>query len=101
MPTADALRRHWPEYLIEAAGLGVFMIVAGVCATLLEHPRSALAIAIPSADIRRALIGIAMGLTAVAIIYSPWGRRSGAHPEPCRDTDLSAAGEGRAGRRAV
>src|SRR6516165_7876257 len=82
MPAADALRRHWPEYLIEAAGLGVFMIIAGVCVTLLEHPRSALAVAIPSAGVRRAMIGIAMGLTAVAIIYSPWGRQSGAHLNP-------------------
>jgi len=79
---ADALRRHWPEYLIEATGLGVFMIMAGVCVMLLEHPRSALAHAIPSADLRPALIGIAMGLTAIAIIYSPWGRQSGAHLNP-------------------
>src|SRR6516162_3708513 len=78
----DALRRHWPEYLIEAAGLGVFMIMAGVCVMLLEHPRSTLAHAIPNADLRRALIGVAMGLTAIAIIYSPWGRQSGAHLNP-------------------
>ena len=25
-----ALGSHWPEYLIEAAGLGAFMIVAGI-----------------------------------------------------------------------
>jgi aquaporin Z len=28
------------------------------------------------------LIGLAMGATAIAIIYSPWGRRSGAHINP-------------------
>jgi aquaporin Z len=28
------------------------------------------------------LIGIAMGLTAIGIIYSPWGKRSGAHLNP-------------------
>ena len=27
-------------------------------------------------------MGLAMGLTAVAIIYSPWGQRSGAHMNP-------------------
>jgi aquaporin Z len=27
-------------------------------------------------------MGIAMGLTAVGLIYSPWGRRSGAHMNP-------------------
>jgi aquaporin Z len=29
----DALRRHWPEYLIEAAGLGLFMVSACVFGT--------------------------------------------------------------------
>jgi aquaporin Z len=28
------------------------------------------------------LIGICMGLTAMALIYSPWGKRSGAHMNP-------------------
>ena len=31
---------------------------------------------------RRGLIGVAMGLTAIALIYSPWGKRSGAHMNP-------------------
>ncbi len=78
----NALRQHWPEYLIEAAGLCLFMIMAGACVILLEHPASALSHAIPSADLRRAIIGIAMGTTAVALIYSPWGRQSGAHLNP-------------------
>src|SRR5436309_3131132 len=34
----DALRSHWPEYLIEAAALGAFMISACVFTVLLEHP---------------------------------------------------------------
>jgi aquaporin Z len=33
-------------------------------------------------DLRRAAVGIAMGLTAIALIYSPWGKRSGAHLNP-------------------
>ena len=32
--------------------------------------------------LRRALMGLAMGLTAIGIIYSPWGQRSGAHMNP-------------------
>ena len=36
----DALRRHWPEYLMEAAGLGLFMVSAGLFATLLWYPGS-------------------------------------------------------------
>jgi len=36
----DTLKRHWPEYLMEAAGLGIFMISACVVTTILEHPAS-------------------------------------------------------------
>ncbi|PWC40400.1 aquaporin [Azospirillum sp. TSO22-1] len=75
-------REHWPEYLMEAAGLGLFMLSAGLVATLLEHPASPVRHALPSGLGRRALMGAAMGLTAVAIIHSPWGRRSGAHINP-------------------
>jgi aquaporin Z len=37
---------------------------------------------IPSAAIRRLLMGIAMGATAVLIIHSPMGKQSGAHFNP-------------------
>ncbi len=77
-----ALRAHWPEYLIEAWALGLFMISAGIFSTLLGYPRSPLVAVIQNEALRRALVGIAMGLTAAALIYSPWGRRSGAHMNP-------------------
>lgn len=76
------LRDHWPEYLIEAWLLGTFMISAGAFSSLLGYPRSPLVEVLPSGDLRRALVGVAMGLTAVALIYSPWGKRSGAHMNP-------------------
>jgi aquaporin Z len=82
MTAAAALRQHWPEYLIEAWALGMFMISAALFTALLEHPGSPAHQAIPNAFLRRALIGLAMGLTAVALIYSPWGQRSGAHMNP-------------------
>jgi aquaporin Z len=78
----NALLKHWPEYLIEAALLGLFMVSAMLLTAWLEHPDSPAHQAIGNADLRRALIGMAMGLTAVALIYSPWGRRSGAHMNP-------------------
>ncbi len=78
----DALRHHWPEYLMEAAGLGLFMVSAGLFATLLWYPGSPIAQAVPDGMPRRALMGLIMGLTAIAIIYSPWGQQSGAHINP-------------------
>jgi len=76
------VREHWPEYVIEAAGLGVFMFVACVFGTLLAYPGSPVMRAVPDGLVRRALMGIVMGLTAIALIYSPFGRRSGAHFNP-------------------
>jgi aquaporin Z len=89
-PTVDAselgglavLRRHWPEYLIEAGGLGLFMVSACLFATLLEHPSSPVRQAVMNALLRRIPMGLAMALTAMAIIYSGWGQRSGAHLNP-------------------
>ncbi|HET6518576.1 MAG TPA: aquaporin [Geminicoccaceae bacterium] len=77
-----ALRRHWPEYLMEAGGLGLFMVSAGLFATLLEYPGSPVHRALADPLVRRALMGLAMGLTAIGIIYSPWGQQSGAHINP-------------------
>jgi len=79
---ARALAEHWPEYLIEGWALGTFMLSASLFAVLLEHPGSPLHAALGHEPLRRALIGVAMGLTAIALIYSPWGRRSGAHMNP-------------------
>jgi aquaporin Z len=78
----DSLRKHWPEYLMEAAELGLFMISACVVTTVLEHPVSPINQLIPDPFLRRMLIGIAMGLTAIGIIYSPIGKQSGAHFNP-------------------
>lgn len=77
-----ALREHWPEYFMEAWGLGMFMISAAAVTTLFEYAGSPLHGAVADPAVRRALIGIAMGLTAVGLIYSPWGKRSGAHLNP-------------------
>ena len=67
---------------MEAAGLGLFMISAGAVTTLFEYPGSPLNHWIGSAFVRRSLIGLAMGVTAIGLIYSPWGQQSGAHLNP-------------------
>jgi len=78
----NALKQHWPEYLIEAGCLGSFMISACTFATILGHPQSLVVNWITSPVWQRVVMGCAMGLTAIAIIYSPWGKRSGAHMNP-------------------
>jgi aquaporin Z len=79
------MRAHWPEYLIETVCLGLFMVSAALFTTLLRHPLSPFSGAIDSISapfLPRVPIGILMGLTAAALIYSPLGRRSGAHMNP-------------------
>jgi aquaporin Z len=78
----QTLRRHWPEYIIEGVCLGLFMMSAFAFGTILEHPDSPFHRGIPNAMLRRFLMGLAMGGTAIAIIYSPWGKQSGAHINP-------------------
>lgn len=77
-----SLRLHWPEYLMEAGLLGAFMISACVFGAIYEFPGSPVRQAITSVFLRRLLMGMSMGLTAIAIIYSPWGKQSGAHINP-------------------
>lgn len=78
----EALRTHWPEYVMEAIGLGFFMLSACGFTVLLNHPSSPVAQRISNEILRRGLMGIAMGSTAIAIIFSPFGKRSGAHINP-------------------
>jgi aquaporin Z len=80
MTMADRGWGHWPEYLMEAAGLAIFMIAASAFATLIQHPGSPVRDAVDDPLVRRMLM--AMGLTAICLIYSPLGARSGAHINP-------------------
>ena len=82
MTLTNAMREHWPEYLIEGWALGTFMVCAGLVATLLGAPASPVHRALPQPMWRQAAAGIAMGVTAIALIHSRWGKRSGAHMNP-------------------
>lgn len=82
MRARECLARHWPEYLMEAWGLGMFMLAAGAATVALEAAASPLHALVADPAARRAIVGAAMGLTAVGLIYSPWGRQSGAHFNP-------------------
>ncbi len=58
---AAALRAHWPEYLMEGALLGLFMVSACGFTALLEHPGSPVRQALANEFLRRGLMGLAMG----------------------------------------
>jgi aquaporin Z len=78
----SALREHWPEYLIEAWGLGCFMVSIGLFVTILISPLSPIYSLVPSLALRAVMLGLALGATAILLIQSPWGQRSGAHLNP-------------------
>ena len=62
--------------------MGLFMVSAFTFGAILEHPASLIHQAIPGPLLRRLLMGLAMGSTAIGIIYSPWGKQSGGHINP-------------------
>ncbi|MES2516893.1 MAG: aquaporin [Bacteroidota bacterium] len=70
------------KYACEALGLGVFMFSAGLFDILIDHPDFPIRSLIESPIIRRFLIGLSMGLTALFIIFSPFGQKSKAHINP-------------------
>jgi len=74
----QSLRRHWPEYGVEALFLALFVLCGGLVSAMLEGA-GVDAQALPW---RRALAGVTIGLLLMAMIYSPWGRRSGTHLNP-------------------
>jgi aquaporin Z len=75
-------RPNFRVYAMDGALLGLFMVSACVSVVLVEHPASAIRRWVDSELLRRALVGACMGFTAVALIYSPWGKRSGAFMNP-------------------
>ena len=75
----DTFRRHWPHYLAEAAGLAFFMASASLVTTLLRSP---FAHAIKEPFLQLVALGLPMGCVIALIIYSPWGKKSGAHINP-------------------
>jgi aquaporin Z len=78
----NRLAVHWPEYAIEATCLALFMVSAAGVATLLQHPASPFAGWSSAPLLQRVPMGVAMGLTNAALVYSPLGARSGAHMNP-------------------
>lgn len=86
---------HVLHALADGALLGVFMLSASTFAVLIFHPDFLGSRAMP-AVVRRLLIGLAMGATAVGLIYSPLGKFSGAHMNPSVTLAFATLGKVRA-----
>jgi aquaporin Z len=74
--------RKLRDYCYEGLGLGIFMFSAGFFDALIDSPNLPIRQHIHSALIRRFLIGITMGLTALYIFNAPFGKKSGAYINP-------------------
>jgi aquaporin Z len=70
------------KYIDEAMGLGLFMFSAGFFDALIEFPGLPIRHWLPSPLMGRFLVGLSMGLTALYIFTSRWGRASGAYINP-------------------
>ena len=82
----EAFKQNWKIYFIEAWALGMFMISAALFVILIEHPAFHIPELIPSNFVRRILIGLAMGLTAIFFDLFSLGKTFGSSYEPCRYT---------------
>jgi aquaporin Z len=78
----DIFLKHYKLYLMEALGLGIFMVSACFFTAMMEHHTSTWHIAFPNNHTRLIIIAAAMGLTALFIFYSPVTAPSGAHINP-------------------
>lgn len=67
---------------MEAGELALYMFFVCAFSTLLQHPVSPVRHFIRNAICRRALMGLWMGVTMVAIVMTPWGKQSGGHFNP-------------------
>ena len=70
------------KYIEEAIGLGLFMVSACFFDALVEYKGLPFRHSLTSALLRRFLVGLAMGLTALYIFTSRFGRQSGAYINP-------------------
>lgn len=81
-PPLGTLERNWSLYIFEAIELAIFMLSACAFTVFLFDPSYPAFHLFPNAIVRRIFMGIAMGITAILIIHSPMGKRSGAHFNP-------------------
>ncbi len=76
-----ALRANWPEYLMEAWGLGVLMLAGAAVAAVMQAPGLGFA-HLAGPFWQRLAGGGTVAALAALLTYSRWGRQSGAHFNP-------------------
>jgi len=80
------MEKNWKiefkKYVDDARGLGLFMVSASFFDAVLQYPGLPFRHLIASALLRRFLVGLAMGLTALYIFTSKFGKQSGAYINP-------------------
>jgi aquaporin Z len=69
-------------YAIEASLVSCLLLVTCAIVAVMAHPSSPVAVAVPEGLVRRALTGVCIAMTAMCIVYSPLGRRTGPHLNP-------------------
>ena len=75
-------KAEFRKYIDEALGLGLFMVSAAFFDALIQYPGLPIRRIISSAFLRRFIVGLAMGLTALYIFTSKFGKQSGAYINP-------------------
>jgi len=75
-------KNEFRKYIDEAIGLGLFMVSACFFDALVEYKGLPFRHALTSVLLRRFLVGLAMGLTALYIFTSRFGKQSGAYINP-------------------
>jgi aquaporin Z len=78
----NSLRERWRIYAYEAAGLGGFLFVVGVVDSVLFAPESPVDSLVGPDALKRLIVGIVAGLYFIGLVYSAWGKESGAHINP-------------------
>jgi aquaporin Z len=73
---------EYRKYVDEAIGLGLFMVSACFFDALIEYHGLPFRQSLHSALLQRFLVGLAMGLTALYIFTSRFGKQSGAYINP-------------------
>ena len=86
-PWHSDLVSHLPEYGIEAAGLAAIVFVAALVTAIVTTRLGAI-----SPLHQRVLEAALVAATVLAMTYSPWGKRSGAHYNPAVTLTFLALG---------